>query len=130
MPRRRSLMLAAAGGGLSLPALATSSPAPELATATDKASPSSTGFPSLAAFQALVGEQFTTSVGAVQLDDVKPCFGAETRFEQFTLLLKGKPALVSGLYELHHPSTGTLLLRLEAQDAQARDGRVRAEICR
>lgn len=135
MPRRRSLMLAAAGGGLSLPALASSSqssPASDPSAVLPEASspPSTSGLPSQAAFQALVGEQFTSSVGAVQLDEVKSCFAAETQFEQFTLVLKGKPALVSGLYELHHPSTGTLLLRLEAQNPQAHDGNVRADICR
>jgi hypothetical protein len=118
MNRRRSLMLAAAGGPLL-------GPLPALAAVGGEAP---RAMPSAAVFSALVGQTLQVDGQSYRLRAVRLGPSRQPRIEQFSLVLRGAAGLPAGLHALQHPQLGSLQLHFESGDQKGRQ--LRADITR
>lgn len=103
MNRRRSLMLAAAGAPLTA-----ALPVSSLAAVQRSA------MPAAASFEALLGQSVEVAGRHYRLHAVRRSDSRQVRLEQFSVVLKGRARLPTGLYVLRHPTLGAVPLQFSA----------------
>lgn len=129
MSNRREFV-AAATGGIVLSGLGAT---PGNASACNAVARRVGGNPAMAAFEALLGEEFELRGGAIDPVALRLVTLHEhvsrQPLEQFTLVLRGsdRQAITGGLYQLEHARTGRFQLRLDPSGRDALGPLYRAE---